>query len=197
MKYAVLFVDDEANVLNAYKRNLRKYFDVYTALSGKDALALLEEHKEMAVIVTDMNFKAVDTYQAIIKQPEAFLENMDEWNTEHHGDSGLTAKVPSGKEPEEVEKELCELTDKHFPHKNDRPILCGNSIFQDRRFIDVYFKDFAKMLHYRMLDVTAWKIIMNEVYHVEYQKRDAHRALDDIRESIEELKRYKEKFFVL
>ena len=60
MKYAVLFVDDEANVLNAYKRNLRKYFDVYTALSGKDALELLEKHKDIAVIVTDMQMPSMN-----------------------------------------------------------------------------------------------------------------------------------------
>lgn len=60
MKYAVLFVDDEANVLNAYKRNLRKYFDIHTALSGKDALEVLAKHKEIAVIVTDMQMPSMN-----------------------------------------------------------------------------------------------------------------------------------------
>lgn len=150
----------------------------------------IERVIEVAAIITDMNLKPVDTYHEVIKQPQVFLDNMDEWNTEHHTESGLAAKVPNGKEPEMVEKELCEFVQKHFPDKNDRPILCGNSIFQDRKFIDMYFKDLAQLLHYRMLDVTAWKIIMNEVYHIEYQKKDAHRALDDIRESIAELKHF-------
>lgn len=153
-------------------------------MTGLDAD--IERVIEVAAIVTDMDFNTVDTYHAIVKQPDVFLENMDDWNRKHHTESGLLAKIPHGKEPEEVEKELLELTQKHF--EKERAVLCGNSIFQDRKFIDLYFKDFAKTLHYRMVDVTSWKIIMNEKYGVEYQKRDAHRALDDIRESIEELK---------
>ena len=54
----------------------------------------------------------------------------------------------------------------------------------------MYFLDFAKLLHYRMMDVTAWKIIMNAKFHIEHQKRDSHRALDDVMESIEELKTF-------
>lgn len=149
----------------------------------------IERVIEVAVIVTDLNFKPLDTYHAVIKQPEAFLENMDEWNRKHHKASGLIAKVPTGKEPAVVEQELLDLIKKHYSD-DERPVLCGNSIFQDRKFIDLYFKKFAKRLHYRMMDVTAWKIIMNACYHVEYQKRDSHRALDDIMESIEELKAF-------
>lgn len=148
----------------------------------------IERVIEVAAIVTDMDFNLVDTYHAIVQQPQVFLDNMDDWNRKHHGDSGLTEKVPHGKDPDEVDRELKELTNKHFG--KERAILCGNSIFQDRKFIDLYFREFAKTLHYRMLDVTSWKIIMNEKYNVEYQKKDSHRALDDIRESIEELKAF-------
>ncbi len=148
----------------------------------------IERVIEVAVIVTDMDFNPVDTYHAIVQQPQVFLDNMDDWNRKHHGDSGLSAKVPTGKDPDEVDRELRELTLKHF--SKERAILCGNSIFQDRKFIDLYFREFAKTLHYRMVDVTSWKIIMNEKYNVEYQKKDSHRALDDIRESIEELKAF-------
>lgn len=148
----------------------------------------IERVIEVAAIITDMDFNTVDTYHAVVQQPEIFLENMDDWNRKHHTESGLVAKVPTGKDPDLVDQELHELTLKHFG--KERAILCGNSIFQDRKFIDMYFKEFAKTLHYRMVDVTSWKIIMNEKYNVEYQKRDAHRALDDIRESIEELKTF-------
>lgn len=149
----------------------------------------IERVIEVAVIVTDLDFKTLETYHTVVKQPEVFLENMDEWNTKHHGESGLIAKVPGGKEPEEVEQDLLDLIDRHYS-KDERPILCGNSIFQDRKFIDLYFTKLSKRLHYRMMDVTAWKIIMNAKYFVEYQKQDKHRALDDIYESIEELKTF-------
>ncbi len=149
----------------------------------------IERVIEVAVVITDLQFKPLETYHTVVNQPEAFLENMDEWNTKHHTASGLVAKVPAGKKPEAVEQDLLDLIKKHYADE-ERPVLCGNSIFQDRKFIDLYFKKFGKRLHYRMMDVTAWKIIMNACYHVEYQKRDSHRALDDIMESIEELKAF-------
>lgn len=148
----------------------------------------IERVIEVAALVTDMDFNVVDTYHAVLNQPQVFIDNMDDWNRKHHRDSGLVAKIPTGRDPNEVDRELKELTNKHFG--KERAILCGNSIFQDRKFIDLYFTDLAKLLHYRMMDVTAWKIIMNAKYHVEYQKRDSHRALDDIHESIEELKTF-------
>jgi oligoribonuclease len=149
----------------------------------------IERVIEVAAIVTDLDFKALGSYHAVIKQPQAFLDNMDEWNTKTHGESGLIEKVPTGADPKKVEEELLTLINQHWAPE-ERPVLAGNSIFQDRKFIDLYFKDLSKRLHYRMMDVTAWKIIMNAKYHVEYQKRDTHRALDDINESIEELKTF-------
>lgn len=150
----------------------------------------IERVIEVAVIVTDMDFNMIETYQAVINQPQAFIDSMDEWNTNTHTETGLIAKIPQGLKPEVVETQLCDLVAKHWPNKNDRPILCGNSIFQDRKFIDMYFKKFAKTLHYRMMDVTAWKIIMNAKFNIEYQKKDTHRAIDDVTESIEELKEF-------
>ena len=88
---------------------------------------------------------------------------------------------------------LLNLLKKHWPKvekKDDRPILAGNSISQDRLFLNKYFKKFSGELHYRMLDVSSWKIIFNYKFDLKYEKKNAHRALDDIRESIEELKYY-------
>ena len=142
---------------------------------------------EVGVIITDMNFKELDTYHAILKQPQSFLDGMDEWNTQHHGESGLTAKVPNGTPPEIVEKELCELVKKHF----DEPaVIAGNSIYQDRTFIKKHMLDLEKLLHYRMLDVSAWKLIFKEKYGYEHEKENKHRAIDDIKESIAELQAY-------
>ncbi len=145
---------------------------------------------EVAAIVTDWNFKELDTFEAIVKQPQNYLDNMDAWNTEHHGASGLTAKVPSGMEPTAVEHHLVQLATKHFPDQKDKPVLCGNSIAQDRLFIDKYFKNFSKLLHYRVLDVTSWKLLMFHKYNITYNKNNNHRALDDVRESIQELQFY-------
>lgn len=143
---------------------------------------------EAAAVITNLHFDTVDTYHAVIKQPQPYLDNMDEWNKTHHKNSGLLDLVPTGKSPEEVEKDFIRLLDRHFA--NERCIIAGNSIAQDRLFIDKYFKTFAAKLHYRMLDVSSWKIVMKEMYKKEYKKRNAHRAVDDIYESINELKYY-------
>ena len=149
---------------------------------------------EVACIVTDMNFRELDCFETVVKQPQSYLDNMDAWNTEHHGKSGLTVKVPNGMEPDMVEAKLVDLINKHFPEsKTDpkkRPIMAGNSIAQDRLFIDKYFKTLASRLHYRMVDVSSFKVVINNKYDVEYKKQNSHRALDDIRESIGELKYY-------
>ncbi|MNL61108.1 Oligoribonuclease [compost metagenome] len=93
-------------------------------------------------------------------------------------------------EPDQVEAKLVDLVKKHFPDPKDRPVLAGNSIMQDRLFINKYMPDLAARLHYRMLDVSAWKIIFNNKFKYVYHKSNKHRALEDIRESIQELRHY-------
>lgn len=144
---------------------------------------------EVAAIVTDLEFRVLETYEAIVYQPKEVLDAMDEWCKENHGKSGLTAAVAKGKPEAQVEKELLELVSRHFK-ESERPILCGNSIGQDRKFIDAYWQAFSKRLHYRMLDVTSFKIIFGNRWKIEYQKQGSHRALDDIKESIAELQHY-------
>lgn len=145
---------------------------------------------EVAAIITDLSFNEIATFETAVKQPKDFLDNMDTWNTQHHGASGLTAKVPFGMNQNEVEAQLIALVMHHFPDQNDRPILAGNSISQDRKFIDKHLPQFSELLHYRMLDVSSWKIIFNSIYNFKYEKVGQHRAMDDIRESIAELKSY-------
>lgn len=145
---------------------------------------------ECAALITDFDFRILDQYEAVVKQPQKYLDAMDDWNKTHHRDSGLTAKVPSGYDPQDVENDLIKMLDKHFPPSSGRPILAGNSIAQDRLFIDKYFTRFSARLHYRMLDVTSWKIIFNSKFNLSYQKQNAHRALDDIRESVAEMQFY-------
>ncbi len=145
---------------------------------------------EIAAIITDLNFKEIDCFETVVNQPQEYLDHMDDWNRDHHSRSGLLAKIPNGMLPSMAELKLVDLVQKHFPQGKEKPILAGNSISQDRLFIDKYFLTLSKKLHYRMLDVSSWKIILRNIYGYEYKKANHHRALEDIRESIEELKTY-------
>ncbi len=148
---------------------------------------------EVAAIVTDFNFKELDTFETVVKQPQKYLDNMDAWNKEHHKKSGLTAKVPNGMEPDQVEAKLVDLVKKHFPDPKHRPVLAGNSIMQDRLFIDRYMKDLASRLHYRMVDVSSWKVIINNKYKFVYKKRTSIAPLKISAKSIQELRAYCDK----
>ncbi len=150
---------------------------------------------EVAAIVTgctskDKPLEELGQYHAIVKQPPLYLDNMDDWNRTHHKESGLTDLVPHGKDPAVVEVELLALLGAHFTPK-ERVILAGNSIGQDRLFINKYFKKFGERLHYRMLDVSSFKILFNNFYQISYSKKESrHRASGDIYESINEFKKY-------
>ncbi|MCC7405451.1 MAG: oligoribonuclease [Bdellovibrionales bacterium] len=143
---------------------------------------------EIAVQITNKNFATLESYHAVIKQPQIHLDNMDEWNQTHHQESGLLALIPSGLAPGKVETDLIDLADRFWGE--EKIVLCGNSIGQDRLFIDKYFARFAERLHYRMLDVTAFKLVFNNLYNRKFDKKGSHRAIDDIQESINELKYY-------
>jgi oligoribonuclease len=142
---------------------------------------------EVAAIVTTLELAEVETYETVVQQPQSYLDAMDDWNRKHHGESGLTARVPSGRPQAAVEDDLIQLVDRHF---KERPIIAGNSIAQDRLFIERHLPRFAARLHYRMVDVTSWKILMEARFGLKYEKKKAHRALGDIRESIGELGYY-------
>lgn len=142
---------------------------------------------EVAAIVSTTELEEVEVYETVVQQPQSFLDGMDDWNRKHHGESGLTARVPLGRPPALVEEDLIALVGRHF---SNRPIIAGNSIAQDRLFIDRHMPQLAAKLHYRVLDVTSWKIMMEARFDLKYEKKKAHRALDDIRESIGELRFY-------
>ncbi|OFZ13428.1 MAG: oligoribonuclease [Bdellovibrionales bacterium RBG_16_40_8] len=145
---------------------------------------------EVATSITNTKLEALGQYHSIVKQPQHYLDNMDAWNKKHHKESGLVDLIPSGKDLEVVEAELLKLIDKHFEPK-ERVILAGNSIGQDRLFINKYFKKISERLHYRMLDVSAFKIVFNNFYQISYAKpKTRHRATIDIEESINEFKKY-------
>ncbi len=144
---------------------------------------------EAGVIVTDKKLEPVFEWETAVKQPAEILENMNEWCKHHHTASGLMDRIPNGITEEKLDEQLATMAEEHFKKKNP-VVLCGNSISQDRKFIDRYLPKFAARLHYRMLDVSSFKIVFREMLGREFKKSNSHRALDDIRESIAELKYY-------
>lgn len=145
---------------------------------------------EVAAVITNNKLETLDQYHSVVKQAQSFIDSMDTWNQKHHKESGLVGLISSGKDPELVESELMSLIEKNFEPK-ERIILAGNSIAQDRLFINKYFTKVAGRLHYRMLDVTSFKIVFNNFYQISYAKpQTKHRATEDIQESINELKKY-------
>ena len=152
---------------------------------------------EVGVIITDWNLKEIATYEAAIKVGTRLVErrmrkgpSAQFWNSiPETRDVLMKQNEETGRSVRAVENELLALMDEHF--EKDTPIiLAGNSIHMDRRFIERELKRLNARLHYRMLDVSAWKIVFEGRLGKKYAKREAHRALDDIRGSIEELSYY-------
>jgi len=153
---------------------------------------------EIATIVTDTHLNVVAEGPVIaIHQSDAVLQGMDEWNTKTHAETGLVERVrTSAYDEREAERETLKFIKTHVP-KNRSP-LCGNSICQDRRFLARYMLELESWLHYRNLDVSTLKELARRWAPKIYEgvvKRNTHRALDDIRESIDEL-RYNREYFI-
>ncbi len=145
---------------------------------------------EVAAIATDFEFNKIAEYTAVVKVPEELMKKRmvgEFWEKNAESRDALMAQNASGKEATEVEKELLKLVKKNF---GKEVILAGNSIHQDRKFIDKEWPELSKLLHYRMLDVSAWKVYFEGALGKKFVKREAHRALDDINGSIEELQWY-------
>ena len=155
---------------------------------------------EMATIITDseLNMLAEGPVLAV-KQPEQKLAAMDEWNTTHHTKSGLVERVRSSRVTErEAEAQTLAFIESHV-EQNKAP-LCGNTIWQDRRFLTRYMPTLEGYLHYRNIDVSSLKELVARWRPDLLQglsKTNQHTALADIRESIEELKYYREHFIRL
>jgi oligoribonuclease len=152
---------------------------------------------EIATIVTDANLNTIAQGPVLaVHQPDEVLAKMDEWNTTHHGNSGLTERVrKSTVSNDDAEQQTLEFLRQHVP-KGASPI-CGNSIGQDRRFLVKYMPELEAYFHYRNLDVSTLKELMRR-WRPDllkgFTKKAAHLALDDIKESIEELQYYRKVF---
>jgi oligoribonuclease len=147
---------------------------------------------EIAAEVTDKDFKTLASYEALILQPEEKLSNMNAWAQAQHDGSGLTDRIRAeGKPEQDVIHELIGFIQAQFG--NEPAILAGNSIHNDRNFIKRWWPEVDALLHYRMLDVTSFKIVMQMKYGVQFEKKETHRAFDDIQASIAELQYYLER----
>ena len=147
---------------------------------------------EIAAEITDFDFNPIASYETRVKQDKALVEerlNQEAWwNDYPENKASFINGLAAGKPSELVEQELVALIHEHF---GDEPaILAGNSIHNDRNFIKQWWPTLDQKLHYRMLDVTSFKIIMQGKYGTEFEKKKSHRAFDDIHESIAELKAY-------
>jgi oligoribonuclease len=157
-----------------------------------------ETHRviEIATIVTDTNLAVLAEGPVIaIHQQPAELEAMDEWNTRTHTRSGLVDRVRSSTITEQGATEATLDFLRQWVPEGKSP-MCGNSICQDRRFMARHMPELERFFHYRNLDVSTLKILMQRWRPdlPEAPKQGAHQALEDIRESIEELRHYRTNF---
>jgi oligoribonuclease len=154
---------------------------------------------EVAVLVTNGQLEIVAEGPClVIHQPDELLDAMDDWNKQHHGASGLTDRVRASEVGEaEAEEQVLAFIRAHCPERTTP--LCGNSIHQDRRFLRRYMPKVDAYLHYRMVDVSTVKELVKRWYpdvgRRMPSKTETHRALEDIRESIQELRYYRENAF--
>ncbi len=154
---------------------------------------------EVAAEITDFEFNTLASYEAMVAQPsdivaermqknawwQSYPENRDEFIRK-------TSDASVAKLLAQVESELIALVEQHFG--SEPAVLAGNSIYNDRKFIAQWWPKLDLKLHYRMLDVSAWKVFMQGAYGVQFEKREVHRAFDDIQASVAELQHYLEWF---
>jgi oligoribonuclease len=153
---------------------------------------------EIATVITDKNLNILAEGPVIaVHQSDAALAAMDEWNQKHHGDSGLIERVKqSSISAAEAEAQTLAFLKQWLPAKTSP--ICGNSIGQDRRFLYRYMPELEGFFHYRNLDVSTVKELAARwapQLKDGFTKKAVHRALDDIIESIDELKYYRQHFF--
>ncbi len=153
---------------------------------------------EIATIVTDKELNILAEGPVIaVHQSDEVLAAMDDWNQQHHGASGLVDRVrASNYSEEDAIRETIAFLEQYVPQ--GKSPMCGNSIGQDRRFLNKYMPALEDYFHYRNLDVSTIKELVRrwqpELLQ-DFQKKNTHQALDDIRESVAELQFYRQRVF--
>ena len=147
---------------------------------------------EVAAEITDFDFKTIASYEAMVKQPrEIVVDRMQKnvwWADFPHNRDEFVNNLDKAKPSEQVQQELIALLEQHFG--SEPAVLAGNSIHNDRNFIKKWWPEFDLKLHYRMLDVSSFKVFMQGKHGNEFEKKEVHRAFDDIQASIAELQYY-------
>ncbi len=152
---------------------------------------------EIATVVTDADLNVLATGPNLaVSVSEELISGMDEWNTRHHHRSGLVDRIRNeGVSASEAEQATLAFL-REWVDENTAP-LCGNSVWNDRQFMAKEMPELLDYLHYRMVDVSTVKELARRWYNLpRFSKKGAHLALDDILESIEELKHFREHVFV-
>ena len=151
---------------------------------------------EVATLVTDSDLNLIaEGPNLIISQSKELLDSMDEWNQNQHGSSGLIQEVIKS----DITEQIAEIETLDFIYKyvgEKASPMCGNTVSHDRRFLSKYMPRLEAYFNYRHIDVSSFKEVavrwMNEAQV--YEKKGSHRALGDIKESVEELRFYKKLF---
>jgi oligoribonuclease len=166
-----------------------------TGLSPEDDVVI-----EIATIITDSNLNTLAEGPVIaIHQPDTILAGMDEWNTSHHTQSGLVDRIRASTVTE-ASASAATITFLELWVPRGASPMCGNTICQDRRFMARHMPELESYFHYRNLDVSTLKILMQRwrpELEQGFTKTGTHQALDDIRESIDEMRYYREHFIRL
>ena len=159
-----------------------------------------DEIVEIAAIVTEADLTEVDAgISLVIKPGQNSLDNMDDFVTNMHTESGLIAEIPNGITAQEAEAQILEYIKKYIPEAR-KGHLAGSSVYVDRGFLAKYMPLIDEHLHYRLIDVSSIKELARRWYPKVYfnspEKTGNHRALADIRESIAELRYYRDAMMV-
>ena len=155
---------------------------------------------EVATLITDNDLALVAEGPVLaVHQPDSLLDAMDNWNQKTHGESGLVARVKASRvDTAEAERRTLDFL-KAYVKPGSSP-MCGNSVHQDRRFLEREMPELLAFFHYRNLDVSTVKELAkrwNPGAKAGFEKRNTHQALDDIRESVAELAHYRNTFLKL
>ena len=145
---------------------------------------------EVAAIATDMKLEEIATYESVVKVSDRLIKARmvgDFWEKNKTSRDALIEQNKTGRPIKTIERELISFIEQNF---GKEVYLAGNSIHQDRKFIENEMPELNQLLHYRMLDVSAWKIYFENALDKKFIKPENHRALDDIHGSIEEFKWY-------
>lgn len=179
-------------------KNTKRFVWIDLEMTGLDPA---KDHiLEIATIITTTELEIVAEGPCyIIHQPKSVLDVMDKWVRKIHTASDLISKVETSPiSLETAYQETLQFIKQHC--KKDKAYLAGNSVWQDRMFLCRYMPDIVNFLNYRLIDVSSLKLLVKNWYaknkNANFKKDDSHRALNDIRESINELKHYRQYFFV-